>query len=131
MNFSLPCGAADLYMADFSVEAREVEGWNYMRQMVFVDCDNVYTYRVNLNIPQETFSKDYFVDKQYSSLTYYSGNKNMTLDSCKLELMCSTYRGANLGVLDFLQQRRRKHYHYELQTSFRCQRRAGRYFFIW
>lgn len=94
-------GATDLYMADFLVEAREVDGYNYMRQMVFVDCDNVYTYRVNLNIPQETFSKDYFVDKQYSSLTYYSGNKNMTLDSCKLELMCSTYRGANLGILDF------------------------------
>lgn len=94
-------GAVDLYMADFLVEAREVDGYNYMRQMVFVDCDNVYTYRVNLNIPQETFSKDYFVDKQYSSLTYYSGNKNMTLDSCKLELMCSTYRGANLGILDF------------------------------
>ena len=94
-------GATDLYMADFLVEAREVNGYNYMRQMVFVDCDNVYTYRVNLNIPQESFSKDYYVDKQYSSLTYYSGNKNMTLDSCKLELMCSTYRGANLGILDF------------------------------
>lgn len=94
-------GATDLYMADFYVEAREVNGYNYMRQMVFVDCDNVYTYRVNLNIPQEAFSKDYYVDKQYSSLTYYSGNKNMTLDSCKLELMCSTYRGANIGVLDF------------------------------
>lgn len=94
-------GAKDLYMADFSVEAREVDGYNYMRQMVFVDCDNVYTYRVNLNVPQEAFSKNYFVDKQYSSLTYYSGNKNMTLDSCKLELMCSTYRGANLGILDF------------------------------
>lgn len=94
-------GAVDLYMADFSVEAREVDGYNYMRQMVFIDCDNVYTYQVDLNIPQETFSKDYYVDKQYSSLTYYSGNKNMTLDSCKLELMCSTYRGANLGVLDF------------------------------
>lgn len=94
-------GATDLYMADFSVEAREVDWYRYMRQMVFVDCNNVYTYRVNLNIPQETFSKDYYVDKQYSSLTYYSGNKNMTLDSCKLELMCSTYRGANLGVLDF------------------------------
>ncbi|MBQ4529664.1 MAG: fibronectin type III domain-containing protein [Lachnospiraceae bacterium] len=94
-------GATDLYMADFLVEAREVNGYNYMRQMVFVDCNNVYTYRVNLNIPQETFSKDYYVDKQYSSLTYYSGNKNMTLDSCKLELMCSTYRGANLGILDF------------------------------
>ena len=93
-------GATELYMADFSVEAREVNGYNYMRQMVFVDCNNVYTYRVNLNIPQETFSKDYYVDKQYSSLTYYSGNKNMTLDSCKLELMCSTYRGANLGILD-------------------------------
>lgn len=94
-------GAKDLYMADFLVEAREVNGYNYMRQMVFVDCDNVYTYNVDLNIPQEAFSKDYFVDKQYSSLTYYSGNKNMTLDSCKLELMCSTYRGANLGILDF------------------------------
>ena len=94
-------GATDLYMADFLVEAREVDGYNYMRQMVFVDCDNVYTYRVNLNIPQESFSKDYYVDKQYSSLTYYSGNKNMTLDSCKIELMCSTFRGANLGILDF------------------------------
>lgn len=94
-------GGTNLYMADFLVEAREVDHHYYMRQMVFVDCDNVYTYRVNLNIPQETFSKDYYMDTQYSSLTYYSGNKNMTLDSCKLELMCSTYRGANLGVLDF------------------------------
>ena len=73
-------GATDLYMADFYVEAREVNGYNYMRQMAFVYCDNVYTYRVNLNVPQEAFSKDYHVDKQYSSLTYYSGNKNMTLD---------------------------------------------------
>lgn len=94
-------GSTDLYMGDFAVEAREVNGYNYMRQMVFVDSDNVYTYHVNLNIPQETFTKDYFVDKQYTSLTYYSGNKNMTLDSCKLELMSSTYRGANLGILDF------------------------------
>lgn len=94
-------GAKDLYMADFLVEAREVNSFKYMRQMVFVDCDNVYTYRVNLNIPQEAFTKDYYVDKQYTSLTYYSGNKNMTLDNCKLELMCSTFRGANLGVLDF------------------------------
>ncbi|MBQ7066809.1 MAG: fibronectin type III domain-containing protein [Lachnospiraceae bacterium] len=94
-------GATDLYMADFKVEAREVDHYKYMRQMVFVDCSNVYTYRVDLNIPQETFSKDYYVDKQYSSLTYYSGNRNMTLDDCKLELMSSTFRGANLGVLDF------------------------------
>lgn len=98
-------GAKDLYMADFSVEAREVNGYNYMRQMVFVDCDNVYTYRVDLNIPQEVFTKDYYVDKQYSSLTYYSGNKNMTLDSCKLELMCSTFRGANLGIFSSRQNK--------------------------
>ena len=94
-------GATDLYMANFKVEAREVNGYKYMRQMVFVDCNNVYTYNVDLNIPQEAFSKDFFVDKQYTSLSYYSGNKNMTLDGCKLELMCSTYRGANLGILDF------------------------------
>ena len=94
-------GATNVYMADFYVEAREVNGYKYMRQMGFVYCDNVYTYQVDLNIPQEAFSKDYYVDKQYSSVTYYSGNKNMTLDSCKLELMCSTYRGANIGVLDF------------------------------
>lgn len=54
-----------------------------------------------MNIPQEAFSKDYYVDKQYTNLTFYSGNKNMTADLCRMELMCSTYRGANLGILDF------------------------------
>ena len=99
--FMWSSGGKNLYLADFKVEARERDMSRYYRQLSFVDCENVYLYRVNMNIPQEAFSKDYYVDKQYTNLTFYSGNKNMTADSCRMELMCSTYRGANLGILDF------------------------------
>ncbi len=99
--FMWACGAKDLYIGNFKVEAREVDMSKYYRQFVFVDCDNVYMYQVKMVVPQEAFSMDYFVDKQYTNLTFYSGNKNMTVDSCYMEQMCSTYRGANLGILDF------------------------------
>ena len=99
--FMWSSGAKNLYLGNFKVEAREKDMSRYYRQMVFVDSSNVYMYQVNMNIPQEAFSKDYFVDKQYTNLTFYAGNKDMTVDSCRMELMCSTYRGANLGILDF------------------------------
>ena len=91
----------NLYMGEFKIEARERDMQRYFRQFTFVDSSNVYLYKVNMNIPQETFSMNYYVDKQYTNFTFYSGNKDMTLDNCKMELMCSTFRGANLGVLDF------------------------------
>ncbi len=99
--FMFGSNAANLYLGDFRVEAREVDMGKYYRQFVFVDSSNCYMYHVNLNIPQEAFSKNYYMDKQYTNLTLYSGNKDITIDSCKLELMCGTYRGANLGILDF------------------------------
>ena len=94
-------GSKNLYLGDFKVEAREVDKSNYYRQFVFVDSSNCYMYHVNLNVPQEAFSKDFYMDKQYTNLTFYAGNKDMTVDSCRLDLMCATYRGANIGVLDF------------------------------
>lgn len=94
-------GAQNLYLGNFKVEARERDMSRYYRQVTFVDSSNVYMYQVNMIIPQEAFSMDYFVDKQYTNLTFYAGNRDMTVDSCRMELMCSTYRGANLGILDF------------------------------
>ena len=91
----------NLYLGEFKIEARERDMQRYYRQLTFVDSSNVYLYKVNMNIPQETFSMNYYLDKQYTNFTFYSGNKDMTLDNCKMELMCSTFRGANLGVLDF------------------------------
>ena len=91
----------NLYLGEFKIEARERDMQQYYRQLAFVDSSNMYLYKVNMNIPQEAFSMNYYVDKQYTNLTFYAGNKDMTVDSCKMELMCSTYRGANLGVLDF------------------------------
>ena len=67
----------NLYYGDFRVEAREVDLYHYMRQFVLVYCYNMYIYNVDLIIPQE----------------FWSG--------CRFVLFCGTYRGANLGVLDF------------------------------
>ena len=99
--FMFGWGAKNLYIADMRVEAREVDMSKYYRQVVLIDSENCYFYHFNMNIPQEAFSKDYYVDKQYTNFTFYTGNKDCTLDNCTMELMCGTYRGANLGILDF------------------------------
>lgn len=93
-------GASNSYIADFRVEAREVDLYNYMRQFVFTYCTDVYLYNVDLIVPQEAYSAYYFEDKQYSNLCCYTGNKNITVDGCTLVQMSGTYRGANVGVMD-------------------------------
>lgn len=93
-------GASNSYIADFRVEAREVDLYNYMRQFVFTYSSDVYLYNVDLIVPQEAYSAYYFEDKQYSNLCCYSGNKNITVDGCTFVQMSGTYRGANVGVMD-------------------------------
>lgn len=97
-------GADNCYMADFRVEAREVDLYNYMRQFVFIYSTDIYLYHVSLIVPQEAYSAYYFEDKQYSNLCCYSGNKNITVDNCTMVQMSGTYRGANVGVLDIWSQ---------------------------
>ena len=93
-------GANHIYVANFQVEAREVDLYHYMRQFVVLYSSQVYIYQVNLLIPQGAYSSYYFEDKQYSNFCCYTGNKNVTVDGCKMEQMSGTYRGANVGILD-------------------------------
>lgn len=93
--------AKNIYYGDFRIEAREVDLYHYMRQFVLIYCDNLYMYNVDLIIPQESWSGYYYEDKQYSNFTCYSGNTNVTADGCTFVLFCGTYRGANVGILDF------------------------------
>lgn len=93
-------GANNCYIADFRVEAREVDLYHYMRQFVFTYSSDIYLNHVSLIVPQEAYSAYYFEDKQYSNLCCYTGNKNITVDNCTLVQMSGTYRGANVGVMD-------------------------------
>lgn len=93
--------ASNTYFGDFRIEAREVDLYNYMRQFVLVYCDNIYIYNVDLIVPQEAYSGYYYEDKQYSNFTCYSGDTNITVDACTMIQFSGTYRGANVGILDF------------------------------
>lgn len=100
-EFFFQCwGANNMYIASFRIEAREVDLYRYMRQFVLLYSTDVYVYQVDMIIPQESYNSYYFEDKQYSNFCCYSGNKNITVNECRMEQMSGTYRGANLGVLD-------------------------------
>ena len=100
-HFFMSWYGENLYMGDFRVEARETDWTKYMRQMSLFYCDNVYIYNVNYYIPQEDWSGSYYEDKQYTNLTIYTGDKNITVDNCMMYQMSGTYRGANIGIMDF------------------------------
>lgn len=93
-------GANNCYIADFVLEAREVDLYHYMRQFVCVYSTDVYVKNVDMLIPQECYNCYYYQDKQYSNFCAYSGNTRITVDGCKMVQMTGTYRGANVGVLD-------------------------------
>jgi len=93
-------GSKNLYFADFTIEAREVDLYNYMRQFSLLYSEDIYVYNVDMIIPQDTYNSYYFEDKQYSNFCCYTGNKNITADNCKMVQMSGTYRGANVGVMD-------------------------------
>lgn len=88
----------------FKLDAREVNLKKYMRQMCLFYCENMYIYNVTYYIPQEAWTGSYFEDKQYTNLTIYSGNKIVTVDNCLMYQMSGTYRGANIGIMDFWQK---------------------------
>ena len=87
----------------FKLDAREVNLRKYMRQMCLFYCENMYIYNVTYYIPQEAWTGSFFEDKQYTNLTIYSGNKVVTVDNCLMYQMSGTYRGANIGIMDFWQ----------------------------
>lgn len=89
------------FFGNFKVEAREVDLKKYMRQMCLFYCENMYIYNVNYYVPEEAWSGLEFEDKQYTNLTIYSGDKQITVDSCTMYQMSGTYRGANIGIMDF------------------------------
>ena len=91
----------NIYFGDFRIEAREVDLYHYMRQFVLIYCDNIYIYNVDLIVPQEAYSGYYYEDKQYSNFCCYSGDTNITVDGCTMVQFSGTYRGANVGILDF------------------------------
>lgn len=100
-EFMFTCwGCDNSYLADFKIDAREEDLYHYMRQFAILYSQNVYVYNVDMNIPQATYNSYYFEDKQYSNFCCYTGNKNITVDSCRMEQMSGTYRGANVGILD-------------------------------
>ena len=98
--FFMIWGSENIYLSDFKIEAREVDYTKYMRQLVIIDSKNVYCNNLSIIVPQEAYSGKYFVDKQYTNLTIYSGNRNITVDNCYMEQMSGTYRGANIGIMD-------------------------------
>lgn len=71
-----------------------------MRQFSLIYASDVYVDNVDMLIPEECYNCYYYEDKQYSNLCCYTGNKNITVDGCKMVQMTGTYRGANVGVLD-------------------------------
>lgn len=85
----------------FKLDAREVDLKKYMRQMCLYYCENMYIYHVNYYIPEEAWSGLYYEDKQYTNLTIYTGDKQITVDDCVMYQMSGTYRGANIGIMDF------------------------------
>lgn len=87
----------------FKLDAREVNWKRYMRQMCLFYCENVYLYDITYYIPQEAWTGTYYEDKQYTNLTIYAGNKVVTVDNCLMYQMSGTYRGANIGIMDFWQ----------------------------
>lgn len=91
----------NLFIGNFRVEAREVDHTKYMRQMSLFNCNQVYIYNVEYYIPQNAWTGSYYLDKQYTNLTVYSGDKNITVDNCLMYQMSGTYRGANIGIMDF------------------------------
>ena len=93
-------GAKDSFIGFFQIEAREVDLYHYMRQLVILYCQNVYIYQVDTIVPQESYNAFYFEDKQYSNVCCYTGNETVTIDDCVMKQLSGTYRGANLGVLD-------------------------------
>ena len=67
-------GAYNTYLANFKLEAREVNLYHYMRQLVILYSENVYVYKVNMIISQATYGSYYMEDKQYSNFHYNSRN---------------------------------------------------------
>ena len=100
-HFFMSWYGENLYLGNFRVEAREVDLTKYMRQMTLFYCNNVYIYNVNYYVPQEAWSGSFYEDKQYTNLTIYTGDKNITVDDCTMYQMSGTYRGANIGIMDF------------------------------
>ena len=100
-HFFMSWYGENLFLGNFRVEARETDWTRYMRQMSLFYCNNVYLYQVNYYIPQEAWSGAFYEDKQYTNLTIYTGDKNITVDDCTMYQMSGTYRGANIGIMDF------------------------------
>lgn len=100
-HFFMSWNGKNNYFGSFKVEAREVNYTKYMRQMSLFYCENVYIYDVDLVVPQEAWTGDCYEDKQYTNLTIYTGDKNIVVDSCTMYQMSGTYRGANIGIMDF------------------------------
>ena len=107
------------FFGNFKIEARESWGQNrYFRQLTLIYCNNCYLYNLTLNIPETAWDGKPFdkvdttgnvaepnsFDKQYTNLTLYSGDKNITVDSCTIYQMSGTYRGANIGIMDFYER---------------------------
>lgn len=92
---------SDNFFGFFRIEAREVDIYKYMRQMCLYYNENVYIYQINYYIPESAWSGKYYEDKQYTNLTIYAGNKIVTVDNCEMYQMSGTYRGANIGIMDF------------------------------
>lgn len=99
-HFFTVWGAKNLYLGDFVLEAREVDLYHYMRQFSILYASDIYIKNVDMLIPENCYNCYYYEDKQYSNLCFYTGNKNITVDGCKMEQMTGTYRGANVGILD-------------------------------
>lgn len=99
-HFFQSWGSENMYLGNFTLQAREVDMYRYMRQFSLMYSKQMYIYNVDMLIPQECYHNYYYEDKQYSNFCCYTGNSDITVDGCKMVQMTSTYRGANIGVLD-------------------------------
>ena len=91
----------DSFYGFFKLDAREKNWTRYMRQMCLYYCQNMYLYGITYYIPQEAWIATFYEDKQYTNLTIYTGDKQITVDNCIMYQMSGTYRGANIGIMDF------------------------------
>lgn len=97
-------GAENLTLDKIRIEARETKYQPYYRQLVVLCSDNVCIKNCEVYNDENVHKYEdegTYQDKQFTTLTFYSGAKNCVADNNVLYNMCGVDRGASAGVMDF------------------------------
>ena len=94
----------NLTLDKIRIEARETKYKPYFRQLVVVCSDTVRIKNCEVYNDESVHKyedESTYQDKQFTTLTFYSGAKNCVADNNVLYNMCGVDRGASAGVMDF------------------------------